>query len=468
MQAAGGRALIVGGWVRDDLLGQPPKDLRSRGLRVAGGPAARRAGTLRPGRCGRRELRGLQESATSTSSLPRRESKTGRGHKGFHGRGRSAPLDRGCGAAPRFHDQRDLARPADGRDRSIRSTAAPTSAARRLRVVDAGPLRRRQPARAARDSVRRAIRADGGCTRRRTVLPRDPARRSARRSAIWGEVEKLLLRARRPSIGLALALELGVVDRPLARAGRARRLSAGAGVASGRRRLGAHVDGRRRGAVADGRPRTRPGGRDDARRQSATTSASPRRRRSSTAASDRPGHEEAGVAPATSLLDRLNVHTLDGYDVRRAVLGLVAHHLKPSAFMKAPTPVSDGAFRRLAQKVDLELLARFAKADCHGRTGPLRLLRDGLVPRTCARARRRARAAARRSSWAGICSTLGVPPGPRWARSSSRFSNGNSTAKFATLEEGLALARKIVRVRQAGRGEARRTAEAGEKAAKIR
>ena len=31
--------------------------------------------------------------------------------------------------------------------------------------------------------------------------------------------------------------------------------------------------------------------------------------------------------------------------------------------------MSDGAFRRLAQKVDLELLARVAKADCHGRSG---------------------------------------------------------------------------------------------------
>ena len=29
---------------------------------------------------------------------------------------------------------------------------------------------------------------------------------------IWGEIEKLLLRARRPSIGFALALELGVID----------------------------------------------------------------------------------------------------------------------------------------------------------------------------------------------------------------------------------------------------------------
>ena len=31
--------------------------------------------------------------------------------------------------------------------------------------------------------------------------------------------------------------------------------------------------------------------------------------------------------------------------------------------------MGDGAFRRLAQKVDLELLARVARADCLGRTG---------------------------------------------------------------------------------------------------
>ena len=80
-------------------------------------------------------------------------------------------------------------------------------------------------------------------------------------------------------------------------------------------------------------------------------------------------HEQAGVAPAAAVLDRLNVNSIDGYDVRHEVLGIVAHHLKPGMFRQAPTPVSDGAFRRLAQKVDLELLARVAEADCQGRTG---------------------------------------------------------------------------------------------------
>ena len=54
--------------------------------------------------------------------------------------------------------------------------------------------------------------------------------------------------------------------------------------------------------------------------------------------------------------------------MRAQVLGLVAHHLKPGMFHKAPQ-VGDGAFRRLAQKVDLELLVRLARADCRGRTG---------------------------------------------------------------------------------------------------
>jgi len=80
-------------------------------------------------------------------------------------------------------------------------------------------------------------------------------------------------------------------------------------------------------------------------------------------------HEEEGVAPAAAFLDRLNVHSIDGKDVRRQVLGLTAHHLKPGMLFKVRHELTDGAFRRLAQKVDLELLARVAKSDCLGRTG---------------------------------------------------------------------------------------------------
>jgi tRNA nucleotidyltransferase (CCA-adding enzyme) len=47
----------------------------------------------------------------------------------------------------------------------------------------------------------------------------------------------------------------------------------------------------------------------------------------------------------------------------------VAHHLKPLSFYKADPRAGDGAFRRLAEKVDLELLARLALSDCLGRAG---------------------------------------------------------------------------------------------------
>ena len=63
------------------------------------------------------------------------------------------------------------------------------------------------------------------------------------------------------------------------------------------------------------------------------------------------------------------MQSLDGFDVRAQVLGLTAHHLKPGAFYKERDRVSDGAFRRLAARVDMELLARLARADCRGRTG---------------------------------------------------------------------------------------------------
>ena len=46
---------------------------------------------------------------------------------------------------------------------------------------------------------------------------------------------------------------------------------------------------------------------------------------------------------------------------------MTAHHLKPGMWFKVREEVGDGAFRRLAQKVDLELLARLAKSDCMGR-----------------------------------------------------------------------------------------------------
>ena len=79
------------------------------------------------------------------------------------------------------------------------------------------------------------------------------------------------------------------------------------------------------------------------------------------------GHEEAGVAPTESFLNRVNIHTIEGYDVRSQVIALVREHLKPGEFFKKSEEVGDGAFRRLARKCELDLLYRVASADSLGR-----------------------------------------------------------------------------------------------------
>jgi len=56
--------------------------------------------------------------------------------------------------------------------------------------------------------------------------------------------------------------------------------------------------------------------------------------------------------------------------VRGQVIQLVRYHLKPGEFYKSEqkgNPVGDGAFRRLARKVEPDLLYRVAKADSLGR-----------------------------------------------------------------------------------------------------
>jgi tRNA nucleotidyltransferase (CCA-adding enzyme) len=297
-------------------------------------------------------------------SLPRRESKTGRGHKGFtvHGdpglsfeeaaRRRDFTIN-AIGWDPLTEEYLD---PFGGRD---------DLAARRLRVVD--------PLTFGDDSLRvlRAVQLAA-----RFSLDVDTATRAVCRAIplddlpgerIWGELEKLLLHAPRPSIGFTLALDLGVVDRILPE------MRALVGCAQ---EPEWHPEGdvwvhtllvidQAREGIDDldrsGRIAIMLGAICHDFGKPATTAVIDGRIRSL-------GHEEAGIVPATRLLDRLSIHSIDGVDVRRDVLGMVAHHLKPGSWHKAGD-VGDGAFRRLAQKVDLELLGRLAKADCMGRGG---------------------------------------------------------------------------------------------------
>ena len=438
VQSRGGRALLVGGCVRDDLLGLEPKDFD---LEVFGvGADDLRALLETFGRVDAvGESFGVFKIGGLDVSLPRRESKSGRGHKGFKVTG--DPALSTADAARR----RDFTINAIAQDPLTGEVVDPFRgrddlASRRLRVVD--------PERFADDSLR-VLRAIQFAARFHLTVD-EPTRGILRGIAlddlpaerIWGEIEKLLLLADRPSIGFALARDLDVVSRywpelhalvdcpqePEWHPEGDVWIHTLMVIDEARTRL----DGLTRGpalammlgAVCHdlGKP--------------ATTAHIDGRIRS-------PGHEEGGVTPATALLDRWNVHTIENYDVRRAVLGIVAHHLKPSMFFKSATPVGDGAFRRLAQKVDLELLARFAKADCHGRTGRFDCsAMDWFVER--ARALGVEHQAPAPFVLGRHLQDLGVPPGPAMGKLLKAIYERQLDGGVTSLEEGLAAARELL------------------------
>src|SRR5262245_42208187 len=78
----GGRALVVGGWVRDQLLGRTSTNVD---IEVFGIPAEQLRTLLEP--FGRVEAVGASFQVFKVAgldvSLPRRDSKSGRGHRGF-------------------------------------------------------------------------------------------------------------------------------------------------------------------------------------------------------------------------------------------------------------------------------------------------------------------------------------------------------------------------------------------------
>ena len=359
----GGRALLVGGCVRDELMGKHPKDWD---VEVYG---------IEPERL--RELLDAFDTVNVVGeaftvykvgahldiSLPRRERKTGRGHRAFFIEGdpemtveeATARRDFTINAILQDPLTGEIIDPCNGRadleDKILRAVSLETFGEDSLRVL-----------RAAQFAARFEFDVDPETVTlcRAIDLSDLPSER------IWGEMEKLLLRAEHPSIGLQWLRDLGVIDQlfpeikalidvpqdsawhpegdvfvhTLLVADRAHELIDDLPYAKQVTVMVAAL------AHDFGKP--------------ATTEFIDGRLRSR-------GHEEAGVEPTLSFLEKLNIHTLDGYDVRAQVLALVRDHLKPGEYFKKREEVGDGPFRRLARKCELDLLYRVAKADSLGR-----------------------------------------------------------------------------------------------------
>jgi tRNA nucleotidyltransferase (CCA-adding enzyme) len=433
-----GRALVVGGWVRDRLMGRSSKDID---LEIYGVPVDRLKDVL--GEFGNVNTVGesftVYKVAGIDVSLPRRESRTGRGHRGFEVVGDpNLPFTE---AARR----RDFTVNAIAWDPLADEYIDPFNgrgdiAAKLLRAVDLRTFGEDslRVLRAVQFAARFEFTLDAATADLCRQIPLDdlPSER------IWMEIEKLLLQAPRPSTGFSLALDLGVIARLFPEIHALVRCE---------QEPEWHPEGDvwvHTLMVID-QARTRIDDLDRSRQivimlgavchdlgKPLTTAFIDGRIRSI-------DHEQAGVAPATAVLDRLNIHTIDGFDVRKQILGIVAHHLKPGMFRQSPTPVSDGAFRRLAEKVDLELLARLAKSDCLGRSGHfdcsamdwfLDRARDLGVqhapPEPIVKGRH--------------LLALGLKPGPRIGVILRQIYEKQLDGSFTSIDEGIALARQII------------------------
>ena len=360
---AGGRALLVGGCVRDMLMGVQAKDwdlevydlepAKLRGLLDVFGPVNVVGEAFTVYKLGH----------DIDVSLPRRERKSGRGHRAFVIEGdpgmsiveATRRRDFTINAILRDPLTTELIDPFNGQDDIkagiLRAVSGNTFAEDSLRVLRAAQFAARFEFEIEPDTVRLSQAID---------LTDLPAER------ICGEIEKLLLRARRPSKGLDWLRKLGAIDQlfpeirsligvpqepewhpegdvyvhTLLVTDRARELVDDLPYAKQLTVMLAAV------AHDFGKPPTTEFLEDRWRSR---------------------GHEEAGVVPTESFLDRLKIHTIDGYDVRRQVIALVREHLKPGEFYKKRDEVGEGAFRRLARKCELDLLFRVAKADSLGR-----------------------------------------------------------------------------------------------------
>jgi tRNA nucleotidyltransferase (CCA-adding enzyme) len=388
VREAGGRAMLVGGSVRDRLLGIESKDFdievyhlepsRLRTVLEQIGPvntvgehfSVYKLVFYRPAppqtddsEQSLSEHTAPQQRFEIDVSLPRRESKSGHGHRGFVIEGDPAMS---FAEAARRRDftinailydplTDETSDPYGGREdlerRVLRAVAADTFIEDSLRVLRAVQLAARFEMTIDPATVELCRRID------LSDLPRE---------RIWGEIEKLLTLAEHPSIGLRASLELGVLDQLFPEI----------------RSLVGYQPEEARHRAEDAFEHTKLS-LDEAVKLASDLS-KPKRVAvmlatlchdlgkpigSSKIAGGvaSPEHDKAVGEPARAIMNKLGLHGIGGYHVRSQVLALVHEHLKPRKFYRGRATTAEGDFRRLARRVDIDLLYRVAKACAMGR-----------------------------------------------------------------------------------------------------
>jgi tRNA nucleotidyltransferase (CCA-adding enzyme) len=340
VKSRGGRALIVGGYVRDELLGLEPKDAD---IEVFGLEAKvlfevlRRIGRVDcVGESFRVYKLGWHDKTTSTRyevdvSLPRRDKKVGQGHKGFEVEGdpfasveeAARRRDFTINAILRDPLSGEILDPFGGRVDLQNSV---------LRVVDADHF--------GEDSLRvlRAAQFAG-----RFDLQIEPATVELCRSIdlhdlpkerVWGEWEKLLLKSPKPSVGLRAAWQLNILEQlfPYLQSTVMRRgkvlLSTLDGAAQERSAL-------------------------DYPRQIVLML---------TALGMFLGWRAQSRHGIERLLDDLNIHTINGYDVRKTVMWLRGERKRAIDWYRRCDAVEDKEFRFLAARGEPRLVYNLTRA----------------------------------------------------------------------------------------------------------
>lgn len=377
VRRAGGRPLAVGGAVRDHLLGAEAKDVDVEvyGLALPALEAAlvgldvhavgRSFGVLKVG------VEHAGEKRTLDVALPRSESKSGHGHKGFvvtsdpqmDPRDAAARRDFTVNAIAVDLQSGAFVDPWGGIDDLARGVLRHVSPA-----FDEDPLR---VLRAAQFAARFVLDVhDDTLARCRALLPELATLPQER---IWGELEKLLQKGQWPSLGLEVLRKVGALEALFPE------LHALIGC---RQEPEWHPEGdvwRHTLLVVDEAARLAIDERLDPSERllvvmgalchdlgkPATTAFEDGRWRSK-------DHESGGDAPTRAFLLRSGAP----HSLVEEVVALVRDHLKPFQLYRDRERISDGALRRLALRVNIPRLVRVARADHLGRTTDDALRRD--------------------------------------------------------------------------------------------